>query len=417
MNLSWIPSTEQSDRRGRSFRRDKVEFCECFVSKFRQRYLPVIATFLLIISSTLTFSRVPESPGQVRPGERPFYLLVVGDSVMWGEGLQTEHKIWYRVKNWITENSGRTVIERVEAHSGAVIEDNDTTGVAAVADGEVSLGSPTISSQVDAALRFYNDGSKVDLVLVNGCANDIEAQNLLNPSITTAEIRRMTETKCGAPVERLLRKITSSFPNADVIITGYYPFFSEKTRDDVFMKAMARRFAKGDPDAPRTDSRSSLERLTANSKEWYEASNKSIADAVAKVNISLDSGGSNPRVVFAEIHFLPEHSYGARETQLWGLDHSRFKRLLVFGSLGKVQLETNDERRKERSVICDELYKRQANETSDEERDRKKQRLTCRYAALGHPNQDGAQLYAEAIISQLKSVISESGWLRKVPAH
>jgi lysophospholipase L1-like esterase len=398
---------------GKLFWRGEIEIGHLVIIIFRRRILAGSVGFILIFS-TLTLCQIPESLGQVKPNDRPFNLLVLGDSVLWGEGLKTEHKIWYQVKSWLSENTGRAVIERIEAHSGAVIESRDTIGSITVGDGEVNLALPTVRSQVDAALHYYKDGSKVDLVLVNGCANDIDAQNLLNPTITTAEIHRMTEAKCGAPVERLLRKITSSFPNAHVIITGYYPFFSKKTREDVFMKALARRFFKNDPDSPRMRSRVTLERLTANSKGWYEASNKSIADAVAKVNTGLGSSGSNSRIVFVEIHFLPEHSFGAKETQLWGLDHSPFKRLLVFLSLGKIQIETNDELRKQRNASCDELYKRRMSETRDEKEDRKKQRLICRYAALGHPNQNGAQLYADAITSQLKSVVSEAGWIREL---
>ncbi len=318
------------------------------------------------------------------------------------------------MKTWLAANTGRAVIERIEAHAGAVIEGSDATERATAADGEVNVALPTVSEQADRALRYYKDGSKVDLVLVNGCANDIGAQNLLNGAITTAEIHRLTEAKCGPPIEGLLRKITSSFASAHVIITGYYPFFSEKTRNDFFMKAMARRFFKDNPGARKMSSKATLERLTANSKEWYEASNKSMAETVAKVNAELGLSGSRPRIVFAEIHFLPEHSFSAPETQLWGFNQSPFKRLLVLLSFGKIQLETNDERRKQRNASCDEFYRRQTEDTPHQKKEREKQRLTCRYAALGHPNRKGALLYAEAITSQLKSAISEAGWLREL---
>jgi hypothetical protein len=342
-------------------------------------------------------------------------MLVLGDSVMWGEGFKTEHKSWYQVKTWLETNTGRMVIERIEAHSGAVIEAKDATESTTAEDGEVNLALPTISNQIDQALRHYKDGSKVDLVLVNGCANDVGSQNLLNAAITTDEIRRLTEAKCGLPIERLLRKITSSsFGDARVIITGYYSFFSEKTRNDFFLKAMARRFFKDNPGAPKMRSKITLERLIGNSKEWYEASNESIAAAVAKVNAELGSRDSGPRIVFAQIHFLPEHSFKAPETYLWGFNPSPFKRLLVFLSLGRVQLETNDERRKQRNRSCDEFYRRQANETPDEKKDREKSRLTCRYAALGHPNRKGAVFYAQEITSQLKTTIGQAGWLREL---
>jgi len=372
----------------------------------------VVAT--IVTFSPFAFSQTSEKVAQVNPIDRQLNMLVLGDSILWGEGLKTEHKSWYQVKTWLATNTGRVVIERIEAHAGAVIEGSDATENMIAQDGEVNVALPTVSEQADRALRYYKDGSKVDLVLVNGCANDIGAQNLLNGAITTAEIHRLTEAKCGPPIEGLLRKITSSFASAHVIITGYYPFFSEKTRNDFFMKAMARRFFKDNPGARKMSSKATLERLTANSKEWYEASNKSMAETVAKVNAELGLSGSRPRIVFAEIHFLPEHSFSAPETQLWGFNQSPFKRLLVLLSFGKIQLETNDERRKQRNASCDEFYRRQTEDTTHQKKDRENRRLTCRYAALGHPNRKGALLYAEAITSQLKSAISEAGWLREL---
>ena len=52
---------------------------------------------------------------------RDFNLVVLGDSILWGQGLKTEHKSWFLVKSWLEENQHVTVRERVQAHAGAVI--------------------------------------------------------------------------------------------------------------------------------------------------------------------------------------------------------------------------------------------------------------------------------------------------------
>src|ERR1044071_2973774 len=57
---------------------------------------------------------------------RPLNMLVLGDSIMWGQGLKPEHKSWYQVKMWLEKTTGRTVLERVEAHSGALMEPGPT---------------------------------------------------------------------------------------------------------------------------------------------------------------------------------------------------------------------------------------------------------------------------------------------------
>ncbi len=56
--------------------------------------------------------------------KRPFRMLVLGDSVMWGQGLLDDHKFSYRVREWICQqrNNGRCpdqndVQIHVEAHS------------------------------------------------------------------------------------------------------------------------------------------------------------------------------------------------------------------------------------------------------------------------------------------------------------
>src|SRR5437667_8773036 len=157
----------------------------------------------IVAFSPFAFSQTSERIAQVNPTDRQLNMLVLGDSILWGEGLKTEHKSWYQLQTWLAANTGRAVIERIEAHAGAVIEGSDATERATAADGEVNVALPTVSEQADRALRYYKEGSKVDLVLVNGCANDIGTQNLLNAAITTDEIHRLTEAKCGAPIERL----------------------------------------------------------------------------------------------------------------------------------------------------------------------------------------------------------------------
>ena len=358
----------------------------------------------LLMFSTFVVCQTSQPPVS---SDRQINMLVLGDSVMWGLGLKTEHKSWYQVKTWLSTTTGRVVVERIEAHTGAIIEGQDVAENLKLPDGEVNVAVPTVNDQVNRSLRFYVDGSKVDLVLVNGCANDVGTRNLLNAAMSTSEIRQVTEVKCGVPVEKLLRKITSSFVNARVIVAGYYPFFSEKTRNTIFLKGLARSLLRSEPGTPPINNTSMLQRLIANSKVWYEASNRSLAAVVARINAE----SSNPRITFAEIHFLPDYSFGAGKSHLWGFDNSPFNKLLVLLSLGKKKPGTNDERRKQRNASCDEYHKRQDSDSSDKRSAREIDRLACRYAALGHPNRKGAALYADAITSQLKSAISGTTWL------
>jgi hypothetical protein len=71
--------------------------------------------------------------------------VVLGDSILWGQGLKKEHKITHHVKLWLEKNTGRPVIERIEAHSGAVIERGSLTDNHTSSNREVNVGLPTIN--------------------------------------------------------------------------------------------------------------------------------------------------------------------------------------------------------------------------------------------------------------------------------
>ena len=324
-------------------------------------------------------------------------MLVLGDSILWGQGLKTEHKSWYHVKVWLEKRTGRAVIEKVEAHSGAIIERSSAPERLTITNPEVDVAAPTLNEELDDAERFYSN-RLVDVVLVSGCANDVGTQNLLNAT-ATEQIEEMTKAKCGLPMEKLLRRITTSFPAARVIVTGYYPFFSEKTRNDFILKALVRRFFKIIPGTPTFSNKELLARLTANSNAWYRASNNALSQAVQNVNAGLH----REQVMFAKIEFSPEHSFAAPQSRLWQFNRSPFRMVLVLLSFGKIPLPTNDEVRKQRSASCREFFKRQPSETDAQKKEREQRRLLCRYAALGHPNRKGALLYAEAILKLLET--------------
>jgi lysophospholipase L1-like esterase len=338
-------------------------------------------------------------------------LLVLGDSIPWGQGLREENKAWYLVKTWLEANHGRQVSEKVLAHSGAVIGTAGEPGgnLGPVLDGEVNRGVPSINDQIESALRLYADPAKVDLVIVDGCINDLDARRLLNADNTPQAIREVARQKCGPPVEALLTRIAGSFPNAHVIVTGYYPILSEGTARDIFMRAMMKRLYTGT--APMNDKQLRA-RLIEISREWYEGSNQMLAAAAAKIDAQLAARGSRQRALFAEVKFLPEHSFAASQSRLWGFDASWIRKVLVILTLGRVTLKTNDEQRNQRGTSCKNTFNAPAGETKQQKKAREALIMLCRLAAIGHPNRRGAQMYAEAINAQLKLVISSTGWLR-----
>lgn len=361
--------------------------------------LSCAATCFVVLAAATVFSQDTKSSADQQTG-RPLNMLVLGDSILWGQGLKTENKSWYHVKVWLERTTGRSVIERVEAHSGALIDRSSPSKSLAATHPEVDRQLPTLNEELDNAERFYSDGSKIDVVLVSGCANDVGVQNLLTET-ATERIDEMTQVKCRPPMEKLLHRITTSFPAARVIVTGYYPFFSEKTRNDFILKAMVKSFFKIIPATHKLSGKELLERLTTNSNEWYRASNNALSEAVRNVNSEL--GGERQRVMFAKVEFSPEHSFAAPQSRLWQFNRSPFRMILLLLSFGKILLPSNDEVSKERSASCRQFIKQEENETAAQKKEREKRRMLCRYAALGHPNRKGALLYADAIIKLLKA--------------
>ena len=377
-----------------------------------KRIISSTRSFLLAALAAVIF--IPSLPvyGQsIRPAADGYFnLLVLGDSISWGQGLRDEHKAWHQVKTWL-EASGRKVSERIEAHSGAVIGSVGDSAADPITplDGEVSRGVPSVNGQIDNVLRTYADPAKVDLVLVDGCINDIDARRLLNAANAPAAIVELAQQKCGPPVEALLTRIAASFPNAHVIVTGYYPILSEKTANDFFMRALAKRLYTGSE--PMNDKQLRA-RLIEISREWYQASNRMLAAATEKVDAELAARGSRQRTAFAEVVFLPEHSFAAPQSRLWGFDASAIRKLLVILTLGRVTLKTNDEQRNQRGTSCKQALRPSAPETKAQKKAREARLLQCRLAAIGHPNRRGALMYYEAINRQLKLLINGPGWLR-----
>ncbi|HEU5190406.1 MAG TPA: hypothetical protein VFX14_12015, partial [Methylomirabilota bacterium] len=78
--------------------------------------------------------------------ERPLEMAVLGDSVLWGSGLEDEQKLWTLVRRWLEEH-GETVRVRVLAHSLAVVEPDPAKDAAPPVWGEVRYRYPSITYQ------------------------------------------------------------------------------------------------------------------------------------------------------------------------------------------------------------------------------------------------------------------------------
>ncbi len=344
-------------------------------------------------------------------------MLVIGDSIMWGQGLRENEKFSSRVKCWLQTKINRPVETHVEAHSGAVITlPAPVVPRFASTSGEVNLTTPTINEQLDQAVRFYSEQrASPALILMNGCINDVGVKNLLAASTPLAELQMKARKSCGEDMQSLLQRVRSSFPQAYVLVMGYYRIVSPQTADNAFLRLLVKKLNSQRSEAQRLSDKEIRRRLIVLSEEWYRTSTASLLEAVNKTN-QLEAA---PKVLFVEIDFGPEHVFAAPDSLLWNFmfastNVSGFAKVIVLLSFGTAAYKTNDHVREIRIKNCEEAFKKPkgVKEEKDQKAARKDLFLTCRYASLGHPNQMGALIYTEAIKGRLLHLIENAGWKR-----
>lgn len=121
----------------------------------------------------------------------------------------------------------------VYAHSGATINSENSNSLGVIGGefgGEVPTNFPTVMEQVDLHFSSNNEVDlTVDLILVDGGANDVDTAKILNP-LTPFDLREEDISKpCRDDMKLLLEKLARKFPNAKIVITGYYTILSEKS--------------------------------------------------------------------------------------------------------------------------------------------------------------------------------------------
>jgi len=371
--------------------------------RFEARFkLHQYSFFILLLITLLIDPFVVVAAAESTTEPRPFEMLVLGDSVVWGQGLSEEKKFYTKVKNAIQRElpGNRKVRQLVEAHSGAVIAPKKPKSCP-TAPGEVPIGTPTLFSQVDAALSAYAsfgvNREDVDLVLLNGCINDVGFPVIVNPFTSEKTITKQSAKFCKAGMESLLLRIRNRFPNAVIVVTGFFPIISPATNPNLINKLFEAFFdtsqsrkivnkaAKkeqkerrrlGVQQAAADQPNWLIQTLTRLSNHWKSVSDTDLQAAVDAVNTS--STGS--KAYLAKVVFTDEECYAAKGTNLWKL----------MGSEGG--LITDDEMFVPRKETC-QLAAADLNAFG---------RLICPAAGTGHPNVKGAEKYADAIIQRLR---------------
>jgi hypothetical protein len=352
---------------------------------------------------------------------RPFNIIAVGDSIMWGQGLAQDHKFVTKVQQWLQSQfgPGKEVRLRNFARSGALVKLQPPT-----VEAQYAVELSTISAEIprDTPSVMYQalflapgpgvDPSDVDLVLVDGCANDVDlARYVLDPTVSEAALGARIQEKCGSTdlvgsMVHNLGEIHGRFPNAKVLLTGYYPIISQGavlTAVAVFLQHMlggsftgvgaatggiASMF--GIPIDPVTGAVAGQILATATTKKLLDAetSHSVVFQANTTSTLSTDVAIANQRfgqnrIRFVGVPFTASNAYAMPDSWLW----------LVPSPVAMPGVPNSK----------DEVYDQRTRECSAAKADFK-----CVVASMGHPNAAGAQVYANSIIASLAEFMS--GW-------
>lgn len=336
----------------------------------------------------------PSPAVRIRTGS--FNVVVIGDSVTWGQGLADANKYSTQVKSWLETNLGAPVNLVFPAHSGADIlppQGSDPSAENRMTPGEIPNSFPTITHQIELARSAFGSPGDVDLVIAGGCINDIGAAKiLLDPRQSGQSIQNLGGGTCRDSTKTLLDRAHQAFPNAFLVLTGYYPIISRQsdlTAVGILLGSTGVAAAIGTSTlgAPILDPvtgaiigislTEAAKQLTAsNSAIFYFSSSIALA---ASTRDFVSQGGKG---AFACIPFTDANAYAAPQSWLWVAPTGPFY---------------HDEVYDLRAQQCADPANLAASGVSP---------IQCPLSSMGHPNVAGSRAYFDAIRSQIQPYLS-----------
>ncbi|HMO79915.1 MAG TPA: hypothetical protein PKD24_03920 [Pyrinomonadaceae bacterium] len=348
--------------------------------------------FLSRSASALAAGALMGSPGLAQGRRDSYEFLVIGDSLVWGQGLKEEQKFYYLTKQWIKSeifNGNGHVNLNVKAHSGSTIKLDPTERsalemaeipVSSKLHPEVNVSFPTVKAQLEMARREYPDPASVDLIMLSGSVPEVGVARIISPFESNDKLRRDIELYSFGHMCELLVETAHAFPNALIVVVGYYPIITRHTPmgrivNDVLELYNWPRWTKPIINNPvkRQIWRLWRGKMIERSQIWHTGSDEALGRAVNVVNAKFGA----ERAVFVPTPLAEENAYGAKRTLLFKVARR-----------GRPADPKGEIRREECGPALTELRR----ETNLRYRTR-----FCELASIGHPNVDGSAAIAEAI--------------------
>jgi hypothetical protein len=171
-----------------------------------------------------------------------FRIASLGDSVVWGQGLLEPQKFSMLAADALTARyNGSIAVFATDrcAHSGARIAPSAGDGPDPLAPrlpgdfaGECLSPVPSVTAQVagwTAGTLAAGQGGEIDLVILDGGANDVGIFTIMNPSASDPALSAAITAACFTGMGTLLARVRATFPGAAIVVTGYYPIVSTES--------------------------------------------------------------------------------------------------------------------------------------------------------------------------------------------
>jgi lysophospholipase L1-like esterase len=366
------------------------------------------------------------------PAQRSFNVLILGDSIAWGQGLKPEHR-W---RTLLIDRLGEVLKREVreisgEIHSGATIGIGDYNQIGDPGlyqpgkreksyldkgpyGGEIPSATPTVLAQLDALDASPDKDAPIDLVVISAGINDVRVTRLLDPYARDRFIADLIQLHCRLHLTALLDRVRTRCvernPACRVAVLSYFEMVSADSTDFPSLRdfiaallsqpphtrAEARRKSElqgvaeatqavnpPKPYASFADLPDVAKRMIEAAQRFYAESEKAIGQAVDDANrppFSQAFVHVTPRIALDQAVFVTPGP-----SALWAV---RF----TDGSILPL-----DEVAALRQPLCLEIYSPEHDNASLNE---------CRIASLGHPNVAGAQRgYFEALWDAIASLV------------
>ncbi|MBA3869055.1 MAG: SGNH/GDSL hydrolase family protein [Anaerolineae bacterium] len=316
--------------------------------------------------------------------DNSFKMVVLGDSVMWGQGVFEPQKMHTLVIEALT-GRGLSVEPVFLAHSGAIIGEPDEPTNKPPIDGEVPVGEPTVFEQIQTALNGSERDEAAKLVLICAGVNDVDVTRILN--LRDRGLDKYIKDTFYRKTKLLIERCYHCFPNAIIILCGYYQAFSEESEQKIMLDAL-KAMGFSVPLLPNSVGELVIEvlgekitdTLVERCAHFRDSAHDCIREAILDTVRILPE--AKERLFFADPKFKAENAVGASQPFLYGINSDLSP---------QDPPEIANRRAKACEVYADRL------ELLDQ--------FTGPRASCAHPTPLGARQYADVIIANLRYAI------------